>query len=85
MTWAIRYTREAERAIDALDPPVRRRVMLAIDNLLGNPRSASNVTKLQGRDDDRLRVGDWRIVYKLHEGVLLVLVVAVGHGREVYR
>lgn len=85
MTWTIRYARQAERAIDALDPPVRRRVMLAIDTLVGDPRSASNVTKLQGRDEYRLRVGDWRVVYTLHEDVLLVLVVRVGHRREVYR
>lgn len=85
MTWTIRYEREAERAVDALDPPIRRRVLLAIDRLAADPRSASNVKALTGGDEYRLRVGDWRVVYTLHDDVLTVLVVRVAHRGDVYR
>jgi mRNA interferase RelE/StbE len=40
---------------------------------------------MKGSDLYRLRVGDWRVVYALHEAVLTVLVVRIGHRREVYR
>ena len=85
MTWAIRYKREAERAIDALDPSVRRRVLLAIGNLARDPRSVPNVKAMKGSDEYRLRVGDWRVVYTLRDDVLMVLVVRIAHRREAYR
>lgn len=85
MSWAVRYEWEAERAIDALDPSVRRRILLAIGNLARDPRSAPNVKPMKGDDRYRLRVGDWRVIYTLHDAVLMVLVVQVGHRREVYR
>jgi mRNA interferase RelE/StbE len=84
VTWTIQYEREAERAIDALDPPIRRRVLLAIGKLASDPLTASNVKSLGG-DRYRLRVGDWRVVYTLREDVLVVLIVRVGHRLEVYR
>jgi mRNA interferase RelE/StbE len=85
MTWTIRYEREAESEIDALDPSVRRRVLIAIGNLARDPRSAPNVKAMKGSDAYRLRVGDWRVVYTLHDDVLTVLVVRVAHRRDVYR
>jgi mRNA interferase RelE/StbE len=85
MIWAIRYKREAERAIDALDPQIRRRILLAIGNLARDPRTAPNVKALKGSDGYRLRVGDWRVAYTLHDDVLLVLVVRIAHRRDVYR
>mgnify|MGYP001146854820 CR=1 FL=1 len=41
--------------------------------------------KLQGRDGYRVRVGDYRILYTIDDGVLLVVIVTVGHRRDVYR
>jgi len=41
--------------------------------------------KLVGRDNYRLRVSDYRIVYSIHENILTVKIVSVGHRREVYR
>ena len=83
--WAIRYEREAERAIDGLDPQVRRRVLLAIGSLARDPRSTPGVKAMRGGDTYRLRVGDWRVIYTLQDAVLLVVVVQIGHRREVYR
>jgi mRNA-degrading endonuclease RelE of RelBE toxin-antitoxin system len=53
----IRYEREAERAIDRLDPQVRRRILLAIGNLARDPRSVAGVKAMKGTDRYRLRVG----------------------------
>ncbi len=85
MTWTIRYERDAERAIDALDPPVRVRVLAAIGRLAADPRGASSVKALKGSDRYRLRVGDWRVIYTLHDDMLLILVLKVGHRGAVYR
>ncbi len=40
---------------------------------------------MSGGNRYRLRVGDWRVIYTLHDDVLLVLVVRVAHRREAYR
>ncbi len=85
MTWAIQYERQAERAIDALDPEIRRRVLNAIGALAADPRTTRNVKALQGQPGYRLRVGDWRVIYTLQDEVLTVLVIRVAHRRDAYR
>lgn len=63
----------------------RRRIQAAIQLLADDPRP-SGATKLVGGDGGRrVRTGDCRIIYEVHDDVLLILVVAVGHRRETYR
>jgi mRNA interferase RelE/StbE len=73
----------AVRALKKLDPPVRRRIQGAIALLAEDPRPPA-ARKLQGRDGLRVRVGDYRIIYTVEDDVLLVVVVTLGHRREVY-
>jgi mRNA interferase RelE/StbE len=63
---------------------MRDRVQAAIDALAADPRPAGAV-KLAGRDDFRIRVGDYRIVYAVDDDELLVIVARIAHRREVYR
>lgn len=44
----------------------------------------SNVAKLVGRPGYRLRVGDWRVIYELHDGQMVLLVIKIGPRGEVY-
>jgi mRNA interferase RelE/StbE len=84
VTWTIQYSREAERAVAALDPVVRRRVLAAIGGLARDPYASPNVKALHG-GNFRLRVGDWRVIYTLHSGVLVVLVLRVASRGKAYR
>jgi len=69
----------------ALQRRDRVRVARKIDSLAGDPRPAG-VEKPRGAEDLwRVRVGDDRIIYTIRDEVLLVLVVRIGHRREVYR
>lgn len=63
---------------------MRERVGEAIDGLAAEPRPRGAV-KLAGRDDFRIRVGDYRIVYAVDDKKRLVLVARIAHRREVYR
>ena len=56
----------------------------AIDGLGINPRPAGSV-KLAGRDDFRIRVGDYRIVYAVDDAQALVIIARIAHRRDVYR
>lgn len=73
----------AVRALRKLDPTVRRRIQGAIILLAKNPRPPA-ARALQGRPGFRVRVGDHRILYTIDDDVLLVVVVTLGHRREVY-
>jgi mRNA interferase RelE/StbE len=83
--YTIDVTRPAEKQIRALDPQVRARIEKTIDALAENPRP-HGCQKMHGYENlYRARTGDWRVVYEIRDNVLLVLVVAVGHRREIYR
>jgi mRNA interferase RelE/StbE len=84
VTWTDRFTPTAQRQADNLDPPVRERVTSALTRLALDPHRAANVKALRGSSRYRLRVGDWHVIYTLENNVLVVLVVRVGHRREVY-
>ena len=85
MTYRIEIAPAAVRQLRKLDPTARRRVQAAIELLADQPRP-SGATKLAGGDGEwRVRTGDYRIVYEVHDDVLLVLVVAVGHRRDIYQ
>ena len=58
--------------------------MLRIENLAENPRPPGAI-KLAGQEAYRIRVGDYRVVYAIADERLVILVVDVGHRREIYR
>ena len=57
----------------------------AFEKLTENPRR-SGAEKMSGFGNRyRFRVGDYRIVYEIHDRILLVLILAVGDRKEIYR
>lgn len=85
MTYRIEVAPAAVRHLRALDPVARRRVQAAIELLAGQPRPSAAKKLVGGAGEWRVRTGDFRVVYEIYDDVLLVLVVAVGHRREIYR
>jgi len=85
MTYTVVLRPHAFRAMMKLPADVRRRLQPAIDALANTPRPAG-VKKLSSTEDVyRIRVDDYRILYEIQDAVLRVLVIEVGHRREVYR
>ena len=84
MNYSVQIKRSASRELVDIPKPDRNRLIRAIDRLREKPRSG---VALRGewRGLRRLRVGSYRIIYELIERRLLVLVVRVGHRRNVYR
>jgi mRNA interferase RelE/StbE len=73
----------AARASSKLDPAVSRRIQGAIALLAEDPRPP-NARATQGRPGLRVRVGDYCILYSVHDDVLLVVVLRLGHGLDIY-
>jgi mRNA interferase RelE/StbE len=84
VTYQIQWLPAAARQLRKLDKPVQKRLVLAVARLGTDPRP-HGVKALIGRPGAlRLRAGDWRVVYEVNHGRLVVLVVVIGHRREVY-
>ncbi len=73
----------AVKALRKVEPHDRKRIQGAIRLLAEDPRPPG-ARALQGRAGLRVRVGDYRIIYTIDDGVLLIVVVTVGHRRDVY-
>ncbi len=84
MTYRIEYAPGAARALRNLERNTQRRVMAKIETLQDNPRPPSAV-KLSGHEAYRIRIGDYRVIYAIADEHLVVLVIDIGHRREVYR
>ena len=74
----------AVRALRKVDPDIRPRIEGAIALLARDPRPPAS-RPLRGRPGYRVRVGDYRIIYTVQDDVLVVVVVTLGHRRDVYR
>lgn len=87
MKYAFRFLPGARRQLRALDPGTAMRVLYALTALGDDPyRRDADVKKLSGTDAlYRLRVGSVRVAYQVDDGQLIILVVRVGHRRDVYR
>ena len=86
MSYTVEVSRPAEKFLRALtDKKLYRRLREALDALEANPRPV-NCAKLQGEEElYRIRVGDYRIIYQIQDQRLILLVVQIGHRRQIYR
>ena len=88
MAWKIDYTDTALKQLRGLDKPVARRILDYLDGRVagsGDPRSAGKALTGPLGGVWRYRVGDYRVVCDIQEGVMCVLVVQIGNRRELYR
>ena len=83
--YRVEIARRAIRSLNSLPRKEQQRVRAAIDLLSETPRPPGCVAMAGEKDAYRVRVRDYRIVYEVHDRVLLIQVVRVGHRREVYR
>jgi mRNA interferase RelE/StbE len=85
--YTIRWRDRAVRQLRAIPQPAALTILKALTPLGDDPRRPdSNVNKLTGYEDRyRLRVGDYRVIYEVQDGQLVILVLGVGHRREIYR
>ena len=83
MSYRIELRPAAIRSLKHIDHQDRDRIRGAIA-LLGQDPRPPGAKALQGRDGLRVRVGNYRIIYTVHDDVLLVIVVTLGHRRDVY-
>ncbi|MGA2206982.1 MAG: type II toxin-antitoxin system RelE/ParE family toxin [Terracidiphilus sp.] len=88
MAWKVELSQEADRQLDKLDPQIARRILKFLNDrvaTLDNPRSigeALHGSKLG--EFWKYRVGDYRLICSIEDKLVLILVLRIGHRREVY-
>jgi mRNA interferase RelE/StbE len=82
--YGIEFRPAALRELRKIDRSMQPRIQGAIALLAQDPRPPAS-RPLRGREGYRLRVGDYRIIYTIDNGILLIVVVTIGHRREVYQ
>ncbi len=85
MAYAVEIAPAARRQVKKLGKSLQRRIIKTVEALGENPRPAGAKKISATRNLYRVREGDYRIIYEIKDEALLVLVVKIGHRREVYR
>ena len=85
MSYRIEIKRSAAKALKKIPKANRKRIVEKIDSLAESPPNP-DTTKMKGDNPfHKVRVGDYRIVYEIQEDVLVILVIKIGHRKDIYR
>ena len=85
MTYKIIVQPSAARDLRKLSREIQIRIGRRLDKLANEPHPADAKTLKGNEGFLRVRVGDYRIVYTIREKILVVLVVRIGHRKDIYR
>ncbi len=85
MSYTIVFSPKAEHQLKGLEASIYKRVRQKIDSLADDPFPVGSKKLGAYEELFRVRVGDYRVVYVVENELLLVLVIALGHRKEVYR
>lgn len=83
MKYSVRIEKRVLKVLEQINEPDYSKIKTTILNLADNPRPFG-YKKLKGVSGYRIRQGDYRIIYEIHDMVLVVDVIAIGHRREIY-
>ena len=83
MTYEIAFTSTAQKQMEKLDKILQERILNSLERIRVRPYEF--VKKLQGSPYYRMRAGDYRIIIKIINDKLVILVVEVGHRRNIYK
>lgn len=84
MKYQVILPKTVQKEMNRLPDDVIDRILDRLEELKVNPRP-SDSKKLKGRPAWRIRVGDYRVIYEVHDRELRVIIITIGHLREVYR
>ncbi len=77
------YSSDALKKLEKLDVSTRERVVVTLERLRIRPESC-DIKKLIGMSGYRLRVGDYRVIFDMEKNILQILVIKMGHRKNIY-
>jgi mRNA interferase RelE/StbE len=83
--YRVELSKQAAKELRKLDHSIQARILAALRLLQDQPKPHSATALVGNPNYLRVRVGDYRVVYRVEEGQLLVLVITLGHRKKVYK
>jgi mRNA interferase RelE/StbE len=83
--YGIEVTKSVAKELKQIARPDQKRIIKAIDNLAENLPNP-DITKMKGNNPfHKIRVGDYRIIYEIQNDILMILIIKIGHRKDIYR
>lgn len=84
--YKITFKNSAYKELERLPKSTVRKIAVAIDKLADNPKPIG-IKKLKDSSEDlyRIRVGDYRVIYAINEGIRIVNILRIGHRKDIYK
>jgi mRNA interferase RelE/StbE len=83
MRFQVILPKSVQKELNRVSHEIANRILTRLAGLETNPRPP-DVKKLKGREAWRIRVGDYRVIYEIHDRILQIIVIKIGHRRDVY-
>ncbi len=85
MRYSIEVKKSAAKELKKIPRPDQKRISIAIDHLAENLPDP-DTTKMKGNNPfHKIRVGNYRIIYEIQDDILLILIIKIGHRKDIYR
>ncbi|MBI4447622.1 type II toxin-antitoxin system RelE/ParE family toxin [Candidatus Woesearchaeota archaeon] len=78
------YSPSSLKQLERIDPTIRHRILIALERLRIRPESC-DIKKLVGLEGYRFRVGDYRVIFDFEKNKLIILVLQIGHRKNIYK
>ncbi len=77
------YSPSSVKQLEKLEPNIKERILIALERLRIRPESC-DIKKLVGMQGYRFRVGDYRVIFDMEKDKLIILVLQIGHRKNIY-
>ena len=85
MKYSVEFKKSAAKTLQKLPQSVQKRIIDKLSEIENSPPPLVE-TKLKGNNPfNRIRVGDYRIIYEIQNDILVILVIKIGHRRDIYK
>lgn len=83
--YKLKWKRSATKEFRKLPKEKRLRILKAVEKLVEDPSQVSSRKLVNSKNDYRIRIGEYRVIYKIYRDVLVIQIIRVRHRKDVYR